>query len=868
MQLKSLFMALAWASAALPAWPLTSLAQGAAPRAAPHAASVTGAKAFDAAIAGLEHPTDSLLPVYLDRPRARVLVAFKSAGSGGNLGQFLYQVSLRSGLGSTPVGMDRSQAADTQLIQFVRVGAMVLAELVNTGFRAEHGSDGARRAVQESFAYSTIWSTPVLAESTGGAVLVDLSGFLTRDAYGVVDVLSASKQGKFKLAPALSYADVSATLALPENLEFEAHQTFAIDEVPGAEVSGILPAGQSAPRPAPHSLTLIVHHSLIKLPEPGYVPRLADPRMGALGASVITDFSSALESPLVYRLARRFRLEKLDPTAARSRVKKPIVFYVDSAAPEPVRSALVEGASWWAEAFDAAGFIDAFRVEVLPEGVNPLDSRYNVINWVHRQTRGWSYGDTIVDPRTGEIVKGLVLLGSQRIRQDRMIFEGLVGTAKTGTGSQDDPLRISLARLRQLAVHETGHALGLDHNFAGSTYDDRASAMDYPAPRIQIVNGQLDFTDAYKIGIGSWDRFVIHWLYDEPAAGSDPRAELNAIVADGYAHGARFVTDDDSRPARSANPNGALWDDGADAVTALAHVLDVRRIALDRFGIDSIARGQPLADLRRVIVPVYLFHRYEVDAVAKAVGGVNFTYAVKGDALAPAYLVPASEQRRALDALLATVEPPQLDLPDTLVQLLSAGQFSTPDPQTDLEVFGGPTGEPFDLAKADAAVRIPPFQLQAAVGAAADVTFGDLLNTSRLNRVAAQGELDPRQLTLSELLSKTLQSVFAASRPDGPHAATVRRWVQARLIAHLAMALRDEGLATVAAADVRQALHDLGNRLAATKSGDAEDVAAAHYYADLIANDKLADFAARESGPDHVVPPTGPPIGAEDDWFD
>lgn len=830
--------------------------------------SVPQPKPFSAAIAGLQARSGGLLPVYLDERGGRVLVALQPPpdASGGELGEFIYQVYLRSGLGSTPLGLDRSQPADTQVIAFRRAGRRVFAEIENTGFRAEQGSGAERAAVRDSFPAATIWSTEILAEGANGSVLLDLSGFLTRDAFGVADALAEKKPQRqsFKLDGALSYPDVGDTLVLPENLEFEAHETFSSEEAPLAEVSGIYPRGEAAPQPAPHTVTLVVHTSLIKLPDAGYQRRFADPRVGGIGATLVVDYSAPVTAPLVQRLAPRFRLEKKNPGAARSEVKKPIVFYVDSAAPEPVRSALLEGARWWAQAFEAAGFVDAFRVEVLPDGVSPLDARCNVINWVHRQTRGWSYGATIIDPRTAEIVKGVVLLGSLRIRQDRMIFEGLVGADKTGSGAQDDPIQVSLARMRQLAVHETGHALGLEHNFAGSTFDDRASVMDYPAPRIKIVNGTFDFTDAYASGVGSWDRFAIHWLYDETPG--HQQAALDAIVREGYAHGMRFVTDEDARPPGSSHPWGALWDDGPDAVSELSHVREVRRLALQRFGPGNLPRGAPLADLRRVIVPVYLFHRYEVDATSKLVGGAYFTYAVQGDGMPAPTRVPGSEQRRALSALLDTLDPRMLDLPDPLLGLLSAGQFSTPDKQFDIEVFGAPSSRPFDLERGDALVRRPPFDLLAAASAAADITLVDLLDAARLNRVAQQGALDPQQLGLPELLSETLKAAFpAAEQNSGAHIAALRRCIQGRLLARLGAVLEDDSLSAAAAADVHAALTELGARLQKLKSGDPEAVATAHYYADIIGHDQLKDFAKRMIT-EHAVPPTGPPIG-EDDWF-
>lgn len=757
---------------------------------APAAAHAT---TISAATAGLKART-GLLPTFIDRKTGHILISLPAAARDGVSAKFVYQVYLRASLGSTPVEMDRNQPGPTEILVFRRVGQKVYAEYENTDFIADGGSPEEHGAVTDSFAKSTVWAADIKAEGPDGAMLVDITGFLTRDAYGVAETLRRTKQGSFKLDADLSHPDLDATLSFPENLEFEATQTFTADE-PGDEVRGIAPD--------PHSINITTHHSLIKLPESGFEPRLADPHFSTID-KLVTNYAAPLASPLAYRLAPRFRLEKLDPAAARSRVKKPIVFYVDRAAPEPVRSALIEGAGWWAEAFDKAGYIDAFQVKLLPEGVSPLDARYNVINWVHRQTRGWSYGEGIVDPRTGEILKGTVLLGSQRVRQDRMIYEGLLGAENTGRGGPNDPTEIALSRLRQLSVHETGHALGFDHNFAGSTIG-RASVDDYPPPRVLIKDGALDLSDAYAKGVGAWDLFVVNWLYSEAPPDVDQKAALARIVSDGFASGLKYVSDNDARPLGSANPAGSLWDDGPDAVEGLRHTLDVRRIALANFGSHNLPLGAPMSDLKRVIVPMYLFHRYEVDAAAKLIGGVDSTYAANGDGHERADAVSGDRQRAALGELLKTVEPAALDLPELLIQALNSGHSDSRDPQFETEVFGD-----------DAT---PVFDLPAAADVAADLTFSAILEPSRLNRVADQGSRLAGGLTTHALLGETVDAVFA-EQPGVPHAAEIRRRVQMRLVLDLQRAAEDKRTSPTVRAEITNALNGLQDRLKAAKTAD------------------------------------------------
>lgn len=786
------------------------------------------------ATAGAE-ARDGLLRTFVDRKTNRILVRLPAPDTEGVSGRFIYQSSLATGLGSTPIGLDRAEMGRALVVVFRRAGRKIILQAENHGFRADGGGAAETRAVRDSFAISNIWSADVAAEEPDGAVLVDLTSFLTQDTLDIAARLKARRQGGFRAAPALTYADTSHVGVFPENLEFEAIQTFAADD-PGPEVRAVAPD--------PRSITLRVHHTFVKLPGPGFTPRRHDPRTGTSVQVLVNDYAAPLDAPVVYRLARRFRLEKVDPTATRSRVKKPIVFYVDRAAPEPIRSALVEGANWWGQAFDAAGFIDAFRVEVLPEGADPMDARYNVINWIHRQTRGWSTGQTIVDPRTGEIVRGVVQLGSLRIRQDRLIFEGLLGAENTGKGGPDDPVQISLARIRQLGMHETGHALGFSHNFAGSTFDGGASSMDYPAPQIRVKGDRLDLSDAYVRGARAWDRFTVRWLYTQFPPGTDEAAALDRIAREPAAQGMRFIADDE-------HPASTQWDNGVDPVDELANVLAVRRIALSRFGLRNIARGAAVADLRRVFVPVYLFHRYQVDAVVKQVGGVDYGYAVSGGGQEAARAIAPAAQRRALLALTGVLDPKLLEPPNELTGLLSQAQSGTPDRQFEIEVFetlGGPVFDPVGAAVT-----------------ASDMVLKQLVEAPRLNRVLEQHRADPRQPGVDELLT----SLFAAVRGqagDTPRAAEIRRRQQARLIGDLADTLADRTLSPTVAGLVEQALKDFGASLD-TSAGAPEQLAWNRYLAGVLGKgdrDELARFAS-DKAPAPKTPP-GSPIG-EDCWF-
>jgi len=787
--------------------------------------------AAETALAGATR-MDGLLPVYVDRNKGRILLALPKADADGVSGRFIYVTALKTGLGSAPVGLDRAALGDTQVLAFRRIGKKVIAEFENPKFTATGAPAAEQAAAREALAVSTVWAGDVVAETADGRILVDIASFLTRDVMSATDALKQAGETGFRLVPDLSMADPAAVKVFPENIEFEARQTFASD-TPGPETRNI------APDPKLFSLT--VRHSLVKLPEPGFVPRAFDPRVGTWGV-VGLDYAAPLGEDIVGRWTRRFRLEKTDPTAAVSTVKKPIVFYVDRAAPEPIRTALQEGAAWWAEAFEKAGFKDAYRVEILPEGVDPLDIRYNMINWVNRATRGWSIGNSVSDPRTGEILKGSVLLGSLRVRQDMLIFEGLVGADQIGTGGANDPVQVSLARLRQLSAHEVGHSLGFAHNFAGST-QARASVMDYPAPRVKLTDGRIDLSDAYGVGIGAWDRFVVDWLYADVPPGEAGRK----VLADKAAQtGLRYVTDGDSRGAGSGQPWGALWDDGPDSVAELRRMMAVRRVALDRFGLKALKPGEAVETLKRKFVPIYLLHRYQVEAAVKQVAGVEYSYAVKGDAAAVAPPVAADRQRAALLALMATLSPAELDTPEALIPLMSAGQSGETDRQYAIEVFAGMGGPVFDpLVAADVA---------------AGVTLDPLLAPERLARLVEQHRHDPGQPGVGEVVDTLLLTVFT---PASGRSAEVARRVRWRAVLNLAAAARDVRRSPQAAAEIDLKLADLATRLKATPGTDPSDRALNLRLAALLRDDDALSRVLADARLKPETPP-GMPIGDMD----
>ncbi len=708
--------------------------------------------------------------------------------------ELIWQVSLASGVGSNPIGLDRSQLGPTRIIRFERVGPRVLMVEPNQAYRALSNDAAERRTVEQSFATSILAGFKV-ESTTANGVLVDATEFFLSDAHGVIRRLREAQQGNYSLDRNRSAIYLARTKAFPRNTEVEATLTFSTTDRPGNLVRGVTPTADV--------VTIREHHSFVALPEPGYEPRRQDPRVGIFGVEFY-DYASPFTDPITKRWIARHRIEP----------GKPIVYYVDNGVPEPIRSALVEGASWWNEAFEAAGYKNGFQVKVLPADADPLDVRYNVINWVHRSTRGWSYGSSVTDPRTGEILKGHVLLGSLRIRQDVLLARGLIAEYDE-LDPKTSPSIMALQRIRQLSAHEVGHTLGLDHNMAASVFG-RASVMDYPAPYIKIVNGKLDLSEAYTNGVGPYDVAAIRYAYQNVKNDAELEALAAAVPA--------FVSDPHSRPVSAAHPLGSVWDNGSDPIDMLRHEIEVRRIALDDFGIRNLKPNEPLSSLEEKLLPLYLHHRYQLEAAAKSIGGVYFTYGHTD----PPRRVPVERQREALDALISTLQPGFLEIPKRIRDLIPPPSYAWGDANT--ELFPRRTDPTFDPV--------------AAAMTSADITVSALLDPARAARLAQQ----ENNLTLREVADALIEAAAGQG--------AVVRGLRTVLLVRLTDLAKNAEADPLARAEAFEAVRRLKERLGDTRSS-AENAHRAATRADI------ERFLARpESWQPPALPavPPGPPI--------
>ncbi|MEP0985989.1 zinc-dependent metalloprotease [Ekhidna sp.] len=669
--------------------------------------------------------------------------------------EFLYVNSLAAGIGSNDIGLDRGQLGAERVVKFEKHGNKLLLIQPNYDYRAVSDNQDEVKSVAEAFASSVIGGFEITTKNDK-AYLIDITDFLLQDSHDVSGTLRGSNQGNFSIDKSRSAIYMDATFNFPKNSEFESILTFKGD-AKGWWLRSVTPT--------PDAVTVRTHHSFIELPDNNYTPRVFDPRSGFFNISY-QDYATPIEEPLVKRFIVRHRLEKKDPNAEVSEAVEPIIYYVDRGAPEPVRSALIEGASWWNQAFEAAGYKDAFQVKVMPEGAHPLDVRYNVIQWVHRSTRGWSYGGGVTDPRTGEMIKGHVSLGSLRVRQDFLIATGLLQPYENGDETPNAMTEMALARLRQLSAHEVGHTIGLAHNFAASV-NNRASVMDYPHPYIKLDdNGNIDLTEAYDDKIGAWDKITIQYGYSDFPEGEN-QVKLNEMLVEAFAKGAKYITDQDARPASGLHPNAHLWDNGSAPNVELDRLMKIRRKVLDDFSAKAIRNGMPMSTIEEVLVPIYLLHRYQVDATSKVIGGLEYTYNLRGDFQASNVMLEPSWQMNALNSMLNTVAVENLKLSEEILGEISPRAFGYPRSR---ETFQSKTG--------------PAFDYLAAVETASSLPFSFIFNADRFNRLLTYKARDAKQPGVDAVLDRVTTAIWMSSSSNALDR-TIQIVVEMEMLSHL-----------------------------------------------------------------------------------
>lgn len=775
-----------------------------------------------AATRGMER-LDGFLPVWLDSVQGRLFLELPADST-----RAIVYFTLATGLGSNAVGLDRGADGASHLVRFDRAGGRVLVVFENWNYRSSLADNAAhQRTVSEAFPPSTVAALP-LAAAEQGRLLVEATDFVLRDWMGVAQALTASDQGSYSMARDRSAVVRTRTRAFPDNTEIDASLTFAASGRPGAIVRRIVPDGQA--------FTLRQHISFVRLPDGGYRPRPADPRVGFFGIE-FKDYGQPIQMPLEQRWIARHRLERADPSDPRGTVRAPIVYHIDRGIPEPVRSATVEGARWWERAFALAGLPGGFRVEDLPEGADPMDARYNVVQWENRNERGWSIGGSVGDPRTGQILKAMARMDSHRARTDYNLFAALMGADAAAADTA-----FVLARVRQVTAHEIGHTLGLAHNYIASTYE-RGSVMDYPPPRVRLdAAGNIDLSAAYASGPGDYDVWAIRWGYGVYPAATEGDS-LRAIVAEGLRRGFLFLSDADARPDFAADPRTSLWDDAATPAEFLRHQMDVRRVAMARFGERNIRPGEPVAVLQERFVALYFWHRFAIGSLAKTIGGMEYTNAVRGDGQQATRPVPAAQQRAALSQLLGVLEPAELRIADTVLTLLGPRPYGY---EQTVELFGSQTR--------------PVMDELGAARTLAQMVVDAVLQRERAARLVQAAARAPGALTLGATIDSLVTRTW---RADADARSAALRRQAARAVADRLLALAAD---REAAPDVR-AMAELKlaeyRDQARRRSLAGDDVTRAHWRA--VSGD-FTRWLDRRELPLPTAPlraPPGDPFGVE-----
>ena len=742
--------------------------------------------------------------------------------------EFLYVHSLSEGIGSNDIGLDRGQLGGERVVKFIKAGNKLLLVQPNLDYRAITENIEEKKSVKEAFAKSILHGFKI-EKTENGKYLVDATSFFMRDAHGVKERLSAGGQGNYSLDKSKSAFNLERTKAFPKNVEFDLMLTFK-----GTPKSYTI----ASVTPTSSLVTVNQHHSFVELPDNKYKPRKFDPRSGSFSMSYL-DYATPVNESITKRFIYRHRLEKKNPNASTSEAVEPIIYYLDRGTPEPVRSALLDGARWWNQAFEAIGYTNAFQVKMLPADADPLDVRYNVIQWVHRSTRGWSYGGSVSDPRTGEIIKGHVSLGSLRIRQDFLIAQALQAPYANNDTDDQFALEMALARIRQLSAHEVGHTIGLAHNFAAST-KGRASVMDYPHPMLSLKDGKVDFSEAYDTKIGDWDKVAIAYSYTEFEENEE--MNLNKLLNDAFKNGARFISDQDARPAGSAHAYAHLWDNGADVSSELDNVLAIRKQAILNFSKDNIKSNQPYSVLEDVFVPLYFFHRYQVEAVSKLIGGLDYTYAIKGDGNTIVKRIDGKIERKALASVLRTLDVEELAIPKKLLNLFPPRAVGY---RRSRESFKSKTGVGFD-----------PF---GAVETASDATLYFLLHPERVTRLVQHKSLDKNQLGLVEVLDNLIDHTFKKSHKDTYHQ-ELQNVVNVQVLNHLFSLSANDKMYKQVNAIVNSKIYEIHEILKNSKAKGVQQL----YHKEMIR--MMADFKKNPTKfKKQNTPkiPDGSPIGNE-----